>query len=74
MIQVADVGIGISGQEGMQVSADRAPRTVHVTCPSEGGIPISRAIVTTCLFSLKYVAHLDRQNIYICRPQRLCDL
>lgn len=36
MIQVADIGIGISGQEGMQVSGFRAPKYRELHLPIQG--------------------------------------
>lgn len=33
MIQVADIGIGVSGQEGMQVSTCRAPKHHKLDLP-----------------------------------------
>lgn len=38
MIQVADIGIGISGQEGMQVSGCDAPKFHELDLPIQGNI------------------------------------
>lgn len=37
MIQVADVGVGISGQEGMQVKTDRAVQAASPWATSSHG-------------------------------------
>lgn len=44
MIQVADVGVGISGQEGMQV---KDQLDCHVLAPS----PVTAHIVPACLWA-----------------------
>lgn len=38
MIQVADIGIGISGQEGMQVSGCCAPKFCELDLPTQGSV------------------------------------